>query len=466
MDAMVVQLDSSTTARASPLELFAAAWRGRVAAAAAAAAADSTMVLQSSTGARDAALMDAASVPRCATADPRFNALMEGRLCVLFDHEYRRDAAEAEAAATVASKDPRATVTAPTRIVDTPNGVNNHDSNTTSNSFRFTKPRPSVTFQLPNRGRASTAAAAAARAGQPSPSPLKRRRHWLDVDGPNTADLCCKKRRLRTKLITSRLSQPYSQPATHILNREGQKQGDKRFHKMATAVDVARRHAHPQTQSTSFFKYSVMNRLRQRLGLGRSMAQQAGHGHGGHQEAADEEATLNTTTKAPWKTEGDAQTASSPLRSQNRPPHRTAHPAAAAAATVTTMTTRCPLGSGTPPRRQSARFSKPAALPLPPSDLAATKVRTSPRIHAVRSPELRPDKGAGVFAGSSYEDLEEDGFAFLHGDDENLSDLTDDPDHVYSDFGVIFGGTAGDDDDDYSYEEYLDELDGISWVTM
>jgi hypothetical protein len=37
---------------------------------------------------------------------------------------------------------------------------------------------------------------------------------------------------------------------------------------------------------------------------------------------------------------------------------------------------------------------------------------------------------------------------------------------VYSDFSAIFGpgAGAGQEEDEHSYEEYLDELDGISWA--
>ncbi|KAL2256873.1 hypothetical protein VTK26DRAFT_998 [Humicola hyalothermophila] len=72
---------------------------------------------------------------------------------------------------------------------------------------------------------------------------LKRRRPPTDVDGPNSASLPCKKRRLLRQLITSRLSQPFSLPATHILNRggaTGATGGDKRLSKL-TVMMVARR---------------------------------------------------------------------------------------------------------------------------------------------------------------------------------------------------------------------------------
>ena len=417
MDAMALEVESNAGARAS-LELM-KGWKSR----------DDRRLGAQPTAAGLTSVVDS-TVPRCAATDPTFSALMEGRVCVLFNQEYHKDR----------PKEPRVTVTEVTAMTRTQPSA----TTPTTNSFRFTKPRTSDAFKLPLRPQPPP---------NQNPRPGKRQRHRLDVDGPNTADLCCKKRRLRTVLITSRLSQPYSQPATHILNREGQKHGDKRFLKMATSIDISRRRA--LAQSTSFLRYSVINRLRQRLGLCKLTEQQ------GDSVGEDEADLEDTSTKAPWKT--PSSPTGTPSRHHGRPhraaPHAAgAHPHAAP--------------HGTPPRLQSARLSMPAALPLPPSDVKAAKSRTSARIHPVRSPELHPEKGA-------YEELEEDGFAFLYGDD----DLTDDPDHVYSDFSVIFGGggsgsgsgpggnaSGGSDghsqDDNYSYEEYLDELDGISWVTM
>ena len=265
-----------------------------------------------------------------------------------------------------------------------------------------------------------------------APRISKRYRHLLDVDGPNTAALSCKKRRLRSELITSRLSQPYSQPATHILNREGMKSGDKRFLKMATSLDVARRIAH--LHATSFLRFSVMNRLRRRLGLWRP-AQDRDQEERDQEERDQEE--LDTTSKAPWK----AQTLEASSGGQYLRPSRDASAA----------------GSSHAPKAQACRLSKPTALPLPPADMAAAKSRTSSRIHPVRSPEMRPECGA-------YDELDDDCFGFLHLDEDALGDSGDDPEHVYSDFSVIFAGGAS--DDDQSYEEYLDELDGISWATM
>ncbi|PHH71965.1 hypothetical protein CDD80_4881 [Ophiocordyceps camponoti-rufipedis] len=53
---------------------------------------------------------------------------------------------------------------------------------------------------------------------------LKRRRTDDDVDGPDTAALSSKKRRLGRLLVTSRLSSPYSQPALYTRSRHDQQQ--------------------------------------------------------------------------------------------------------------------------------------------------------------------------------------------------------------------------------------------------
>jgi hypothetical protein len=261
------------------------------------------------------------------------------------------------------------------------------------------------------------------------PKGWKRIRHGLDVDGPNTASLSCKKRRLRTELITSRLSQPYSLPATHILNREGAKAGDKRFAKIATSFDVARRAAH--LHATSFLRFSVMNRLRRRLGLG----------HPGQRVQSEEDAQESTRSKAPWKSSTPPKVSGARHLRSSREALIASSRAMGRASKVQTL------------------LSQPAALPLPTSDLVAARKRTSPRIHPVRSPELHPQRSG------YYDELDDDNFAYLHCDD--AAGLSEDPEQVYSDFGVIFGnGASAGTEEDHSYEEYLDELDGISWVTI
>jgi hypothetical protein len=268
---------------------------------------------------------------------------------------------------------------------------------------------------------------------------VKRRRHGLDVDGPSTADLSCKKRRLRAQLITSRLSQPFSQPATHILNREGLKAGDKRFLKIATSIDTARRVAH--LHATSLLRFSLVNSMRRRLSL---------VGRTAPATPRPREPTPGDEVDAsPWLPPQSLQAASGGRYLQ---PTGSISPGAGAA-----VDRGSPAVSKTP----ACRLSKPAALPRPSADAAVASERVSPRIHPAGSPELGPLR--------TYDDLDEDCFAFLHPEDDDLDDVTDDPEHVYSDFGVIFGGGGGPGQaaasEDHSYEEYLDELDGISWVT-
>ncbi|KAI9896128.1 hypothetical protein N3K66_009028 [Trichothecium roseum] len=332
------------------------------------------------------------------------------------------------------------------------------ESTTSSNEDAFTSttgnqspeafPALFTFISLPTRSRPFAFDSRGSSSPPPQQQPRKRIRHGLDVDGANTAALACKKRRLRMDLITSRLSQPFSQPATHILNREGQKSGDRRFVKMASKLDMARRVAY--LHATSVRRFSVMNRLRRRLGFVMSGQGNGVPLHDGLQNGIAQADTgkLDTRGKALWKPEnlqassslasssslvGGVQPGSSGQPSQpHQPRHQAPHP---------------------------LRISKPAALPMPSADLAASKQRTSPRIHTIRSPEHCPMP-------SYHEDPEEDSFAFLHVDEDN-----EDDGDVYSDFGVIFGGggggggDSGQAQDDHSYEEYLDELDGISWVS-
>ncbi|KAL6921568.1 hypothetical protein FSST1_005594 [Fusarium sambucinum] len=280
---------------------------------------------------------------------------------------------------------------------------------------------------------------------------IKRRRCASDVDGFNTGDLSVKKRRLRADLITSRLSQPYSQPATHILNREGQEAGDKRFLKMATSVDLTRRIAH--LHATSFLRFSVMNCLRQRLSQG-----QPARKHEQEIAAIISRVTNKSSLKPPILQDsassrslrialtgtGLAGPPQSFISSTNPQPNQQAFK---------------PFQHSKP---TSCRLSKPAALPLPVGDVAATKKRTSPRLFPIRSPELRPTVHL-----PPLDDLEEDSFAYMHPPDDDWDDIGDDQDSVYSDFSVVFGqnGENGNEEDDRSYEEYLDELDGICWMS-
>ncbi|KAH8599879.1 hypothetical protein B0O99DRAFT_682355 [Bisporella sp. PMI_857] len=82
------------------------------------------------------------------------------------------------------------------------------DQKTTQETFSFTfsaGPPLKLCFEKP------------ASAPAPINRPFKRRRALSDVDGGGSEGR--KKRRLRLHLITSRLSRPFSQPASNIVNR-------------------------------------------------------------------------------------------------------------------------------------------------------------------------------------------------------------------------------------------------------
>ena len=361
-------------------------------------------------------------VPRCPGPDPLFEALMENSRCITVKKSENDEVTQKRTA----------------RVKDwTP------------------QPRPEASprFSFPSLFEAKKNSSPLTLEFQqklPLPQGIKRRRCISDVEGFNTGDLSVKKRRLRADLITSRLSQPYSQPATHILNREGQEAGDKRFLKMATSVDMTRRIAH--LHATSFLRFSIMNCIRKRLGQGQPARNQ-------EQEIAA--ITSKATSKPNWKPPMLQDSATS--RSLRIAPTGTglAGPQGVILSTKPQPNQQIhkPFQHSKP---TSCRLSKPAALPLPVGDVAATKKRTSPRLFPIRSPELRPTVSL-----PPLDDLEEDSFAYMHPADDDWNDIGDDQDSVYSDFSVVFGqnGESTGEEDDRSYEEYLDELDGICWMS-
>ncbi|GKT54335.1 hypothetical protein ColTof3_01674 [Colletotrichum tofieldiae] len=118
------------------------------------------------------------------------------------------------------------------------------------------------------------------------------------------------------------------------------------------------------------------------------------------------------------------------------------------------------LRPGISPSTPNPANSLPTSSRTPQSSRILPK---SPRLPPTRSPVLAP-------SGAMLEEMEDDGLlAFPTADHDCSYAWADDDDleDVYSDFGAIFGGPAQNgeiEDDDHSYEEYLDELDGISWV--
>ncbi|KAI0114737.1 hypothetical protein F4814DRAFT_291970 [Daldinia grandis] len=281
--------------------------------------------------------------------------------------------------------------------------------------------------------------------------PLKRGRALHDVDGPGTGSLPCKKRRLRLHLVTSRLSQPYSWPATHILNRES---GDdspvlNRFLKLA-AVGSLKRAGH---QSALVRKAAILNRVR--IGVRQAAVLR------GHTVIAGMAARGNSLSHGL-----QLVTTSNSLTGPRFPGHAPNpydHPIPPAWRPHTTTFHPSSFGSGSLDRGTSIdkkgipenRSPSPAATcPSPPP-------RPSMQLNP---PDPLPPQ------------VEDDDVAFPSPDLETrYADFSDDDlDDVYADFGVLFGsGTRSPEDSsgssestsgEHFYEEYLDELDGIRWI--
>ena len=334
-------------------------------------------------------------------------------------------------------------------------------------SLAFTRIAPSdkalVTFPLPAR---------------PSPRPfLKRRRPDTDVDGFDTAALGCKKRRILRHLITSRLSQPFSLPATHILNRESAATGDKRFLKLAAIMSARRLNSAVMAQqppppqqpspSTWLRRAAVLNRLRSRV-----CAEQAERG----------------VTPAPDLAAKAVIVQQHPNSNPNQPPPST-----------------IPRGLNSPAQTPGPPPPSPSAWKLPPGHYPAAPQTThlasmhststiapppptppttclripSPQLRPLRSPELRVTRPLVPLLLEDMQDLDDDGSGMAFPTSELESRYDDDSEDdgdgggVYADFSVIFGGAAGCEDDDEDgfggggvegVEDYMDEVDGIPWA--
>ncbi|WYZ39696.1 hypothetical protein EsH8_IV_000037 [Colletotrichum jinshuiense] len=280
----------------------------------------------------------------------------------------------------------------------------------------------------------------------PSSKTEKRRRAESDVDGPYTAALSCKKRRLRLHLITSRLSQPFSLPATHIINREAIASGDRRFVKLAAVATSPETNKQGLNREGSIMlRAAVLNCIRLRV---RNEATQRGDVV--IAVTAANAAVLHHGQQLATGARFVAQSSALAEQRQQPPPAR-----------VVLMRPGTLPGTHNPTNALSAQAQRKASPPRAPQP---TRIQPkSPRLHPARSPVLAP-------SGAMLEDMEDDGLlafptsnhecSYAWADDDDLED-------VYSDFGAIFGASAqtGEaEDDGHSYEEYLDELDGISWV--
>ncbi|KAH8898973.1 hypothetical protein GQ53DRAFT_759191 [Thozetella sp. PMI_491] len=287
---------------------------------------------------------------------------------------------------------------------------------------------------------------------------LKRRRPDSDVDGPNTASLGCKKRRLLRHLITSRLSQPFSLPATHILNREVVANGDRRFMKLA-AIMAARRltsavqpHGshHHANQSSQLRRAAMINRFRLRV---RNHASEKG-------DMDVAQLAANAALLQQSHGVGLVVGARFPTAPGSSPPGPVAQPLRMPINFKPQLLPH-PLSKAAAKGQLSPPGSPAGLLPVQPTS-PALRLSLSPRLRPLASPELKSTRRAGDLD----DDEDDDVVSFPSSDLDGKYDLTDEHDDVYADFGVIFGGSAegdGEDDEGDHYEEYMDDLDGIPW---
>ncbi len=282
----------------------------------------------------------------------------------------------------------------------------------------------------------------------------KRRRASHDVDGPNTGSLGSKKRRLLRYLITSRLSQPFSMPATNILNREAIASGDKRFLKFAAimgARKIAAHHTPPFHHlhfdaSEMLRRAAIINRFRLRMLV---QAEQRGDNRVAAVAASASLLHLSSGlgpvgSRFPVPAGGDGAATHLAVRT---PPFR--------------YPPRLP--PPVPPQDQPHPLSRAAVVarsspPGSPDALRpADRVRTK---QMVPSPQLVPARERALVGN---EILDDDECSFPASDLDYQYDPSD-PDDVYADFGVIFGGGDGEKDGDSNeddLEDYMDGLDGI-----
>ncbi|KAK8058610.1 hypothetical protein PG994_009058 [Apiospora phragmitis] len=304
-----------------------------------------------------------------------------------------------------------------------------------------------------------------------APDISKRPRAPHDVDGPDTGHLPCKKRRLRHRLITSRLSQPYSLPATHILNRETGEDTPvlSRFLKFAAMGPKKAGH-----QTAMVRKAAILNRVRLNV---RQAAVNRGHnrmwrmsdvsvmGHGLQLVTASTGAMFPGRGSAAgmslprvWRphTTGTSAGGAAAAKDNQDSSHILHQPATNDVSRVTIADdTATHSSSGNPPQQQ--QFGRTTTTT---TTTAAAAAAAHTPVTSIMTP-LHHDEAEE----STAFPVIEDGYRYA-----DLSD--DDMDDVYTDFGALFGGGAakspgdgtGEDEEEHFYEEYLDELDGIPWA--
>ncbi|KAI1419173.1 hypothetical protein F5Y12DRAFT_286867 [Xylaria sp. FL1777] len=322
----------------------------------------------------------------------------------------------------------------------------------------------------------------------------KRLRASDDVDGPGTAALSCKKRRLLLHLVTSRLSRPFSLPATHILIRES---GDNMpvLHRIQQLAALGVRRTAGHQGALLVRKAAILNRVR--IGVRQAAVSR------GHTIMADLAARGNALNHGLLLVTTPASTAfpDAPMVIQGQgfvPPVWRPH----------TTSFHPPIDRGLHPyygsydqqqqqhnysfgvdittrslRRCVANANQSREL-YDNDNTAHTHANHPHMYHRETTPEqlvccspsrehVTSSTPVSTPPPVDIASEEEDNTAFpaanFHDRYADLSD--DDMDDVYADFGVLFGsGTrspdraAGSPIEEQFYEEYLDELDGISWV--
>ncbi|KAI0541856.1 hypothetical protein GGR58DRAFT_389864 [Xylaria digitata] len=318
----------------------------------------------------------------------------------------------------------------------------------------------------------------------------KRVRSSDDVDGPGTATLSCKKRRLLLYIVTSRLSRPFSLPATHILIRGS---GDS-LHRIHQLAAIGARRATGQG-ALLVRKAAILNRVR--IGVRQAAASR------GHTIMADlaargnalDHGLLLVTTPVPSATfpvtdlstilhgygPGTIPPVWRPHTTSFHPPidyrlHQQHHHHVQqqqleqqkhdGIAAMNRSNARCANANTTTIQGGETYNSNNHNTAALTCANARRHEGTSPKPR-YSVPSIVPPTPAPADASD-----EEDNTAFpaasFHDPYVDLSD--DDMDDVYADFGVLFGSRSPETRTDSSsveercYEEYLDELDGIPWI--
>ncbi|KAI1085414.1 hypothetical protein F5B20DRAFT_2845 [Whalleya microplaca] len=326
-----------------------------------------------------------------------------------------------------------------------------------------TKQSPSLPFRLSPSSSQPTA--------PPSPPrSLKRTRAPHDVDGPGTAALSSKKRRLALRLVTSRLSRPYSLPATHIVQHRaapflkiaavaaalgvgsgtGAGAGIGARKAMGVGLGVG---GHAHQSALLVRKAAILNRVRIRRGIvvGAGMLAhgvQVVIGVGGTVGGGGSGLGMGTGARFPGRPVVGTGTGMSVGTGAGAGPMPLAwrpHTTAAGA------------GNGEILRREDGQLRN--------TETESSETEPIPSCPSTREVLGPPTPSNGDTGTASGVGEEEDDTAFPA---RNLDTGSDDDMDVYADFGVLFGpeggGGSGQEEEEYFYEEYLDELDGIPWM--